>query len=332
MCKFKKRVPGLCVSRGPRRKYRTDQSYKLHRTNHDNLIKLRKTLEDTSRFQFDPAGQVLNLSTKRFCKDTFKLLSKNLNFVPTQKAINKDTINKQFDDFFRRIKLTAYFKNKKNKNLSSEEDRFKKPTNKNWILTNNHYSIGTFIEATRSEIQEKVEKTRPSKYSNLTIKELKAMQELQSRNDIVITDADKGGAVVILDVEDYVKQAERQLNNKENYRKKICDPTTANNETIQKVISRFQKESLLSKNISEGLKTENPKTSHFYLKPKVHKEGNPGRPVISSINCHTLKIPEYADYHLQPVVKEIPLYVQDKTDSLRKINQIDFVPGNSLFL
>ena len=35
-------------------------------------------------------------------------------------------------------------------------------------------------------------KTRPSKYSNLTIKERKAMQELQPRNNIVITNADKG--------------------------------------------------------------------------------------------------------------------------------------------
>ena len=38
----------------------------------------------------------------------------------------------------------------------SEEDRFKKPTNKNWICPNNHYSIETFIEAARYEIQEKV--------------------------------------------------------------------------------------------------------------------------------------------------------------------------------
>ena len=35
------------------------------------------------------------------------------------------------------------------------------------------------------------------------------MQKLQSRNDIVITDANKGGAVVILHVEDYAKKAER---------------------------------------------------------------------------------------------------------------------------
>ena len=91
----------------------------------------------------------------------------------------------------------------------------------------------------------------------------------------------------MLDMEDYVKEAERQLNNKENYRKVNYDPTTVNNETIHKVVSRFQKENQQSKNISEGLKPENPKTPHFYLKPKIYKESNPGRPVISSINCHT---------------------------------------------
>ena len=176
-------------------------------------------------------------------------------------------------------------------------------------------------------IKSKKKKTRPSKYSNLTIKKRKAMQ-LESKNKIVITDSDKVRAIVILDVEDYGKEVERQLNNKEKYRKKIYDPTTANNETIHKVISRFQTEDLLSKNISEGLKTENPKTLHFCQKPKVHKKGNSGRPVISLINCHTSKISEYVDYHPQPIVKEIPSYVQDTADFLRKINQIDYVLDN----
>ena len=35
------------------------------------------------------------------------------------------------------------------------------------------------------------------------------------RNDIIITKAEKWGAVVIIDVEDYVKEAEQLLNNKE---------------------------------------------------------------------------------------------------------------------
>ena len=45
------------------------------------------------------------------------------------------------------------------------------------------------------------------------------MQELQSRNDIVIIDADKGGAVVILDVEDYVKKQKDSLTTKKSTEK-----------------------------------------------------------------------------------------------------------------
>ena len=37
------------------------------------------------------------------------------------------------------------------------------------------------------------------------------MRKLADRNDIIITKADKGGPVVIIDVEDYVKKAEHQL-------------------------------------------------------------------------------------------------------------------------
>ena len=37
-------------------------------------------------------------------------------------------------------------------------------------------------------------------------------------NKTSITKANKGGAVVILDVKDYIKEAEKQLNNPENYK------------------------------------------------------------------------------------------------------------------
>ena len=37
------------------------------------------------------------------------------------------------------------------------------------------------------------------------------MRKLADRNDIIITKANKGGPVVIIDVEDYVKKAEHQL-------------------------------------------------------------------------------------------------------------------------
>ena len=41
------------------------------------------------------------------------------------------------------------------------------------------------------------------------------MKDLNIRNDIIITKADKDGAVVITDVDGYINEVKRQLNNKE---------------------------------------------------------------------------------------------------------------------
>lgn len=53
------------------------------------------------------------------------------------------------------------------------------------------------------------------------------------------------------------------------------DQTTANNETVNNVIERFQKENLITKHVAEGLKTTSTRTPRFYIQPIVHKQGNP---------------------------------------------------------
>ena len=86
---------------------------------------------------------------------------------------------------------------------------------------------------------------------------------------------------------------------------------------------------MINKNIAVGLKIDSPKSPHFYLKPKLHKESVSGRPVISSVNCHTSKISEYVNCHLQAIVREIPSYVKEASDFLRKLNAVEYVPDNS---
>ena len=49
---------------------------------------------------------------------------------------------------------------------------------------------------------------------------------------------------------------------------------------------------------------EKIKTPEFHLLPKIHKTNNQGRLAISSVNCHTCRISEFADYYLQPEVKK----------------------------
>ena len=91
-------------------------------------------------------------------------------------------------------------------------------------------------------------------------------------DDIIITIGDKVGAIVIQDVKLYIKEAERQLNNTENYRPLTNDPTKINNDTVNKTVKRFQKEHLIKDKIGERLITQNPITTRFHTKSKIHKE------------------------------------------------------------
>ena len=40
---------------------------------------------------------------------------------------------------------------------------------------------------------------------------------------------------------------------------------------------------------------------------------------------------EYVDYHLQPIVEEIPSYVKDTKDFIQKLNQIEEITEDSLY-
>ena len=83
--------------------------------------------------------------------------------------------------------------------------------------------------------------------------------------------------------------------------------------------------------MAEGLKSVNPKRPKFYISPKIHKENNPGRPAINSINCHTSEISRFVDHHLQPLVREIPSYIKDTNNFVNKINNFP-VPPNLLLV
>ena len=152
---------------------------------------------------------------------------------------------------------------------------------------------------------------------------------MRRRCDIIITSADKGRAVVIQDVIEYIKEAEGQLNNVKNYVPLPNDATKINNDTISKTIKRFQKEHLIKDKVADGLITQ---TQEQNKSLKIHKEGIIGRPVISSVNCYSAKISEYVDYHLQPIVREISSYIKNKSDFFCKIKPITEVPENFYFV
>ena len=144
------------------------------------------------------------------------------------------------------------------------------------------------------------------------------MKNLKDREDIVITNADKGGAVVILNKDDYQKEATRQLSDKSSYKKLASDPTSDHVHKVKQTLNELQESHFISKKMAEGLIPEKVKTPNFYMLPQVHKPDNPGRPVISSVNCHTSEISRFVDHKLQPEVNKLDSYVQNTTDFIKK--------------
>ena len=78
----------------------------------------------------------------------------------------------------------------------------------------------------------------------------------------------------------------------------------------------------------EYLTPEDPKPGRFYLLPKIHKENNPGRPIVS-VNGHpTEKISEFIDFHLRPFVENLPSHIKDTIDYLKKMENLT-IPENT---
>ena len=77
---------------------------------------------------------------------------------------------------------------------------FKQNKNKKWTPPNNHHTINTYVEAVKKDIEQS--KTVPPKRirSNSSKDGKVALKDLSKRDDIIITKADKGGAVVIMDI------------------------------------------------------------------------------------------------------------------------------------
>ena len=118
-------------------------------------MKTLATFEKLIRHQSDPDGNIINLTKHSFTKAEYKLLNKNLNFIPNPKVYNKNELDTDLNDFFRRIKLKAYFKDTPNNKNDDESRLFKQNKNKKWTPPNNHHIVNTYVEAAKKDIKQR---------------------------------------------------------------------------------------------------------------------------------------------------------------------------------
>ena len=71
------------------------------------------------------------------------------------------------------------------------------------------------------------------------------------------------------------------------------------------------------------LRVPHPTLGRLYILHKIQKEGKPGRPIIGGNKCPTEIIFQFVDHHTKDLVSQLPSYVKDDMDFLRKIHDIN---------
>ena len=124
----------------------------------------------------------------------------------------------------------------------------------------------------------------------------------------------------------------RQLNNHHHYEKRPGDPTELFSGKIKAFLVDMVSRHSIDKKTMASLFSRDRKPSRFYILPKIHKRGNPGRPIVSSCGSPTEGISHFVDYHLASLVKEIPSYIKHTTDFLNKLQKIKHLPTETLLV
>ena len=144
--------------------------------------------------------------------------------------------------------------------------------------------------------------------------------------------ADKGSVVVVWDRGDYIKEAEKQLSDKEVY-KEVSNDAAALLKIINTVIAKITKRGDLNRNNLDHFLIKDRKFSRLYLLPKIHKRSHnvSGRPVRSHSGYYTENNSSFLDHHLPPLPQAVKSYINDAKKFLKKLLYLPKLP-NSIIL
>ena len=153
--------------------------------------------------------------------------------------------------------------------------------------------------------------------------EKQALLHHTKRDDVIIKPADKGGAVVVWSRPLYDAEAQRQLSDVRFYERLDHDPVKEYQQVIKSAVKQMIQANELPA-LAKNLILQTPRTSRFYLLPKIHKENNPGRPIVSACNCPTENIASYLDMVMSPCVCNLKTYVKDTNHALQILRTFQF--------
>ena len=150
---------------------------------------------------------------------------------------------------------------------------------------------------------------------------MSALRNLKRNKDIVITKADKGNKVVILNRDEYEEKLSGVLSDESVYCKLNKNPLkiwqAEYNRNLKSIFANMP-------SLFNRFKSYLPSLPYMYALPKIHKADVPLRPIIASVNSVTYSLSKYLSSLLKPLLGKISgSHIINSTDFVEKIRGID---------
>jgi hypothetical protein len=301
-------------------------------------------------------SNVVNLSSYNPNNQEKTILSLGLGFCSST-LHDPVRVLKDLRVFETRIRKREFFNNPRNKDIIEKmkfnDNNPKKPDEKRSYTvrykkskeesatekSSKNHTLETYLTTIRKKTKAVIYK-RHHFAKNLTPILEEAIKTLKQNKLLRITKADKGRKTVLIDVKDYIKMGDNILKDTSVYK-----PIDVSKDAIMKEFY-CDYENIVGEEFNHGnlCKEDFESLSHkdldgcepatMYVLPKLHKLSEKevedkkipsGRPIVSTVNSMYRKMDKFLADHMTPFINstEIPDYLQDTPDLLRKIDEVN---------
>ena len=261
-------------------------------------------------------------------------MTKGLKFTPTPDE-DRIQLGTDIDEFCRRLRLNYIFYEEENdeSNDMSDEPLVRNKSNFNPKPTKDKH-----LEETIKNLKSNPLESRKNIKDNLSRGERKALSKLKADHSIIIKEADKGSAVVIMDRDFYRDKIVQMLNDPNFYQEtdEKADKRTRN--LILKLLKKYDSE--LYEEEKDYIANFIFSSSYFYGLPKIHKsteiseaiaEQNSEfveilrpsdlkfRPIVGGPNSVSQRLSHFVDIILKPLCEKVPSFIRDDLDFLNHL-------------
>ncbi|XP_062713754.1 uncharacterized protein LOC134290604 [Aedes albopictus] len=154
---------------------------------------------------------------------------------------------------------------------------------------------------------------------------------LEENPSLLITKADKGNKTVIIEAEEYHAKMMELLNDEDTYRKLRADPSNRIMRKINAKVDGWLDQKCIEKSEHRKMKISSCNPPRIYGLPKLHKEGRPLRPVVSTIGSATYQMAQYLAGVLENVVGKPEHHVKTSFEFAQQITGMQIPEEHMLF-